>query len=202
MHRVSLSPGNRAVGAFTFKGDNYYFVLLRVYLYNEDTNGRDYFDNFFDYVFEDLKKANGGNADLVRNCSFLQAKNSKPDKVLICSYNRRYVAKHGEFKMKKRPNLDARDLQEIDHEMKLVNQMIEEAVMHGGDSGGAYFTNGKKLNDAVLEWLKTRNLSEYYTTDAAFFGGYDSYVIGRITEDGEGFLYLEDLSYNDHGLLE
>lgn len=79
-----------------------------------------------------------------------------------------------------------------DIEMMLVNKIISAAVMHGGDSGGAYFVNGEQLNDAIMAWLRNRNLTDRYTTDATVYSDYEMPIIGRIPDDGNGFTYLND----------
>lgn len=81
---------------------------------------------------------------------------------------------------------------EIERELQLVNFIIWEAVSHGGDSGGSYSTNGEKLNKAIMEYLKVRGLDNQYTTDATVYGNYDMPTIGRIPDDGNGFVYLDD----------
>lgn len=82
---------------------------------------------------------------------------------------------------------------EIEKELRLINSIIGEAISHGGDSGGSYCTNGKRLNDAIIEWLNNRGLADRYTTDATVYGHYDGSIeIGRIPDDGVGFIYLDD----------
>lgn len=81
---------------------------------------------------------------------------------------------------------------EIEKELGLVNSIIREAVSHGGDSGGSYSTNGENLNNAIMDYLKARNLDNQYTTDATVYGDYSEPTIGRIPECGNGFIYLDD----------
>lgn len=81
---------------------------------------------------------------------------------------------------------------EIEKELRLVNSIICEAISHGGDLGGSYSTNGENLNDAIMAYLKVRNLDNQYTTDATFYGDYSQPTIGRIPEGGNGFIYLDD----------
>lgn len=46
----------------------------------------------------------------------------------------------------------------LEEEIKLINSIIEEAVDHGGDSGGPYFCNHLALREAVLNWLCFRGI--------------------------------------------
>ena len=80
----------------------------------------------------------------------------------------------------------------IESELKAVNAIVWEAVLHGGDGGGSYDTNGEKLNEALMKYLKLRHFDDRYTTDATVYGNYDQPTIGRIPDDGEGFIYLDD----------
>lgn len=42
---------------------------------------------------------------------------------------------------------------DIDKEIELINEIILQAVSHGGDSGGAYCTNAEFLNESIIDWL-------------------------------------------------
>lgn len=44
----------------------------------------------------------------------------------------------------------------------LLNQLINEAVCHGGDSGGAYWQNRNKLIDSIDTVLKALKLDKDY----------------------------------------
>lgn len=81
---------------------------------------------------------------------------------------------------------------EIEKELRLVNSIIREAIRHGGDAGGSYFTNGQNLNNTIMDYLKVRDLDNQYTTDATVYGDYSEPTIGRISDDGKGFIYLDD----------
>lgn len=50
----------------------------------------------------------------------------------------------------------------------MVNSIIREAVSHGGDAGDSYSTNGRNLNNAIMNYLKVRNLDNQYTADITF----------------------------------
>ena len=41
----------------------------------------------------------------------------------------------------------------IQKEIDLVNEIIRTAINHGGDQGGAYYTNWDCLQTAIGEWL-------------------------------------------------
>lgn len=49
-----------------------------------------------------------------------------------------------------------------EHEIKLINHILEEAVNHGGDVGGPYRQNQQKLALAINDWLGYRHLNEKY----------------------------------------
>ena len=53
-------------------------------------------------------------------------------------------------------------MSEIEHEIELVNNILEQAVRHGADDGGSYDNNEGNLFEAVYEWLKYRNLIDKY----------------------------------------
>ena len=42
-----------------------------------------------------------------------------------------------------------------------LNKIIEEAIIHGGDDGGAYFINQEKLIFEIKSFLKWTGLNEY-----------------------------------------
>lgn len=51
----------------------------------------------------------------------------------------------------------------IQKEIDLVNEIIRTAINHGGDQGGAYYTNWDCLQTAIGEWLYARGLADAYT---------------------------------------
>lgn len=53
---------------------------------------------------------------------------------------------------------------DLDKEIELINEIISQAVSHGGDAGGAYCTNAEFLNEAIIDWLNMRGLDDKYTT--------------------------------------
>lgn len=53
---------------------------------------------------------------------------------------------------------------DIDKELELINDIIHMAIFHGGDGGGAYFSDAESLNESIQEWLVFRELDKEYTT--------------------------------------
>lgn len=49
--------------------------------------------------------------------------------------------------------------------VQLVNDIVKEAIRHGGDSGGAYFTNHKKLFSALTYLKNWLGLDGYAVVD-------------------------------------
>lgn len=47
-------------------------------------------------------------------------------------------------------------------EIKLVNRIIAEAVMHGADMGGSYDRNEQDLTEAITDWLKSKGVDNEY----------------------------------------
>ena len=50
----------------------------------------------------------------------------------------------------------------MENEIEIINKIIREAIIHGSDSGGSYEQNEEELTDAVIEWLKLKNLADRY----------------------------------------
>lgn len=49
-----------------------------------------------------------------------------------------------------------------DYEIKLINKIIFEAIIHGGDSGGPYFTNEDDLISAINKLLDVECMMDKY----------------------------------------
>lgn len=47
-------------------------------------------------------------------------------------------------------------------EIKIINNIVAQAIIHGGDPGGSYDTNGDNLVNALNEWLEYKNLFGKY----------------------------------------
>ena len=60
--------------------------------------------------------------------------------------------------------LDEEDITKagIIKEIELINKIIYEAIIHGGDSGGPYNINFEDLEKSVNNWLKFKNLTDEY----------------------------------------
>lgn len=41
----------------------------------------------------------------------------------------------------------------VDKEIELINEIVAQAVIHGGDSGGPYYTNSSVLYKTLRNWL-------------------------------------------------
>lgn len=48
-------------------------------------------------------------------------------------------------------------------EIKLINRIIKEAVIHGADSCGSFDQNEDCLMEAILDWLEFKGFDEKYT---------------------------------------
>lgn len=53
-------------------------------------------------------------------------------------------------------------MHEIEHEIKLINHILEKAVKYGCDVGGPYRQNQQQLALAINDWLGYRHLNEKY----------------------------------------
>lgn len=51
----------------------------------------------------------------------------------------------------------------IEKEIELINEIISTAIDHGGDLGGAYYSDWPSLESAIGKWLDARMLSNLYT---------------------------------------
>lgn len=50
----------------------------------------------------------------------------------------------------------------IEEQINILNSIIEACVNHGGDVGGAYFSNAEEVEEAINLWLEKIDLSERY----------------------------------------
>lgn len=51
----------------------------------------------------------------------------------------------------------------IEDEIELINDIITSAIYHGGDMGGAYYSDWLGLESAIGEWLNARGITDLYT---------------------------------------
>lgn len=50
----------------------------------------------------------------------------------------------------------------MEKEIKIVNKIIREAIIHGADLGGSYRQNEENLVNTISEWLELKGLSDKY----------------------------------------
>lgn len=50
----------------------------------------------------------------------------------------------------------------MEKEIKIVNKIIREAIIHGADLGGSYEQNEESLVSSINEWLELKGLSDKY----------------------------------------
>ena len=78
----------------------------------------------------------------------------------------------------------------IEDEIEIINEIINCAVDHGGDNGGAYFSCGESLCEAIEEWLVYRNIHEEYVVKGRLTCDYDSdYIIVKKEKRDPEMLY-------------
>lgn len=53
----------------------------------------------------------------------------------------------------------------IEYEIELINNIIKESVIHGGDDGGPYFCNTREIINSINNWLIFHNLTNFYTIE-------------------------------------
>ena len=49
-----------------------------------------------------------------------------------------------------------------DKEIELINEIVVQAVIHGGDSSGPYYTNSNALYKALKKWLVENCLTDEF----------------------------------------
>lgn len=50
----------------------------------------------------------------------------------------------------------------MEKEIKIVNKIIREAIIHGADMGGSYEQNESALVSSINKWLELKGLSDEY----------------------------------------
>lgn len=53
-------------------------------------------------------------------------------------------------------------MNDIEKEVDLMNRIIDEAVVHGADTGGAYYQNEEGLESAINTWLHYKKIDNIY----------------------------------------
>ncbi len=67
-------------------------------------------------------------------------------------------------------------------EIKLMNEIIAMAIIHGGDAGGPYEFNTVGLVTSINKWLREKGLKEQYHVIST---SYNYTVVDSIGEDNE-----------------
>lgn len=67
----------------------------------------------------------------------------------------------------------------INKEIELINKVIKDAIIHGGDAGGAYCQYGGKLKESIEKWLEYRGLTDRYAVE----GDLDGFLTIEATVD-------------------
>lgn len=50
----------------------------------------------------------------------------------------------------------------MEEEIRLVNEIIANAVIHGADGGGSYDQNRYRLGNAINDWIKAKGIENDY----------------------------------------
>lgn len=50
----------------------------------------------------------------------------------------------------------------MEEEIRIINNIIEQAIYHGGDIGGPYYCNKNDLMIAIFELIKYKGLENQY----------------------------------------
>ena len=78
---------------------------------------------------------------------------------------------------------------DLDMEMHILNKIISKANGSGADFDENISRN---LNEKVMDYLRFRSLDSVYTTDSTVFQNFEGPCqVGRIPDDGKGFLYID-----------
>ena len=51
----------------------------------------------------------------------------------------------------------------IEEEIEYINDIIDSAISHGGDSGGAYCSDWGSLEESIGEWLHAKGIETFFT---------------------------------------
>lgn len=63
----------------------------------------------------------------------------------------------------------------IEEEINVINEIVKQSVIHGGDAGGAYFSNEEMTVRYLQIWLEKKELSDKYkviTKEKSIKGSY------------------------------
>lgn len=81
----------------------------------------------------------------------------------------------------------------MEKEIKLINNIIAEAIIHGADSGGSYEQNEYNLITAINEWLIFKGLHHKYTVKEDIYVG-GGWAVHQIVPIEDDLSWLENLS--------
>ena len=91
----------------------------------------------------------------------------------------------------------------VDQEIELINDIIDSAIYHGGDSGGAYNSDWRSLETSIGEWLYAKgietsfaacqnairpvieiNINDYSKADKIWYCFIEDYQVDDILKEG------------------
>ena len=71
----------------------------------------------------------------------------------------------------------------MEDEIRLINEITANAVIHGGDSGGPYDQNKRRLYAALSNWIKAKGLeNDYHIIIKSYIYKADEYPESRNLE--------------------
>lgn len=65
----------------------------------------------------------------------------------------------------------------IEKEIELMNEIIVQAIIHGGDSGGPYNTNEIRLYKVIKKWFDEKEISSCYKIVQKKYIDYDNRML-------------------------
>lgn len=68
----------------------------------------------------------------------------------------------------------------MENHIEILNNLIREAVMHGGDAGGPYCSNTKGIKDAINKYLKFFKLDNDFIVKTKLLPDKDGYCFNVI----------------------
>ena len=75
----------------------------------------------------------------------------------------------------------------IEKEIKLINDIVANAVMHGADAGGSYHSNIQGVTQSLNAWMESKGLTDYVVqeVDVVFDRGrwLEEWTVPQIVED-------------------
>ena len=75
----------------------------------------------------------------------------------------------------------------IEKEIKLINDIVLNSVMHGADAGGSYHSNIQGVTQSLNAWIESKGLTDYVVqeVDVDFDNGrwLEEWKVPQIVED-------------------